>query len=183
MIRRLILAILLIAALLPMAAGAQETSAAGQIEQSSQTSPEEKIRFTDMALEEMRESVREVGKAMENAERSKVMAAIQCLSRKLTTMRALLEVSETSAVTLKQALADGEYETAEHEYRKIAIALSKVRQFRAEAQTCTGGGTAQPGTTSVEVIESAISTEDETEGLEFDEEAFGNQPPDTSQFQ
>ncbi len=182
MIRRLILAVLLSASLLPMAAGAQETSAAGQIEQSSQTSPEEKIRFTDMALEEMRGSVKDVGKMMENAEREKNMVAIQCLSRKLTTMRALLEVSETSGITLKQALADGEYETAEHEYRKIAIALSKVRQFRAEADACAGGGTAQPGTTSVEVIESALSSEDETEGADFDE-VFGEAPPDTSQFQ
>ena len=183
MIRRLFLAVLLLAVLVPLAAGAQETSAAGEIEQSSQTTPEEKIRFTDMALEEMRTSVKDVGKMMENAERERNMVAIQCLSRKLTTMRALLEVSETSAVTLKQALADGEYETAEHEYRKIAIALSRVRQFQAEAATCAGGGTAQPGTTTVDVVESALSNEDETEGLDFDEEAFGNQPPDTSQFQ
>ena len=183
MIRRLIFTILLLASMLPLVAGAQETSAAGQIEQSSQTSPEEKIRFTDMALDEMRQSVKDVGKMMENAEREKNMVAIQCLTRKLTTMRALLEVSETSAVTLKQALADGEYESAEHEYRKIAIALSKVRQFRAEADACAGGGTAQPGTTSVEVIESALGADDETEAFDFDEEAFGNQPPDTSQFQ
>ena len=182
MIRRLILAMAFVAVLLPLAAAAQETSAAGQIEQSSQTSPEEKIRFTDMALEEMRASVNEVSKMVEVAEREKAMVAIQCLSRKLTTMRALLEVSESSGITLKQALADGEYETAEHEYRKIAIALARVRQFRAEADACAGGGSAQPGTTSIEVIESAITGEDETDAITFDEE-FGNQPPPTSQFQ
>jgi hypothetical protein len=182
MIRRLIFALSLTFLLFPLVAGAQETSASGQIEQSSQTSPEEKIRFTDMALEEMRASVKEVAKMVEVAEREKAMVAIQCLSRKITTMRALLEVSESSAVTLKQALSAGEYENAEHEYRKIAIALAKVRQFRAEADACTGGGTAQPGHTDVEVITSALSSDDDTEGFTFDEE-FGNQPPATSQFQ
>ncbi len=183
MIRRFILLGLLMALMAPLPASAQDQGAAGQIEQSSQTTPEEKIRFTDMALEEMRSSVKETAKMLENAERANNPGAIQCLSKKITTMRALLEVSEASAVTLKQALADGEYETSEHEYRKIAIALSKVRQFRAEADACAGGGAAQPGTTSVEVIESAISQDDDTDELDLDLDAFGDQPPDTSQFQ
>ena len=181
MIRRLFVALTLCAALLPLVAGAQDTTVSGQIEQSSQSSPEEMIRFTDMALEEMRLAVKEVSKMVESAEREKAMVAIQCISRKLTTMRALLEVSESSGVALKQALADGENDRAQHDFRKIAIALSKVRQFRAEADACGGGG-AQPGTTSIEVVESAISTEDETDGYDFDFE-FGDQPPPTSQFQ
>jgi hypothetical protein len=182
MIRRFIVAFCISLVLLPLVASAQESSASGQIEQSSQTSPEEKIQFTDMALAEMRESVKQVAKMVEASEREKNMVAIQCLSRKLTTMRALLEVSESSGVSLKQALADGEYQTAEHEYRKIAVALNKVRQFRAEADACGGGGGAKPGQTHVEVVESAISTDDETEPPQFEGE-FGNQPPPTSQFQ
>lgn len=182
MIRRLIFAFSLALMMFPLVAGAQETSAAGQIEQSSQTSPEEKIRFADMALEEMRLSVEDVSKMVEVAERENAMVAIQCLSRKLTTMRALLEVSESSGITMRQALADGEYETAEHEYRKIAIALARVRQFRAEADACDGARSAESGKTDVEVITSAMSSEDETEPPVFDEE-FGNSPPPTSQFQ
>jgi hypothetical protein len=182
MIRKLFIAVSFAVALLPIAAGAQDSNASGQIEQSSQTSPEEKIRFTDMALGEMRSSVNEVSKMVEVSEREKNMVAIQCLSRKLTTMRALLEVSENSGITLKQALADGEYETAEHEYRKIAIALNRVRQFRAEADACAGGGGGTDGGTTVEVVESALSGEDETDMIVFDED-FGDQPPPTSQFQ
>jgi len=181
MFRRLIVALALCVALLPLAASAQDTTVSGQIEQSSQSSPEEMIRFTDMALEEMRASVKDVSKMVEAAEREHNMVAIQCISRKLTTMRALLEVSESSGVGLKQALADGEKDRAQHDFRKIAIALSKVRQFRAEADACGGGG-AQPGTTSIEVIESAITDEDETEALDLGID-FGDQPPPTSQFQ
>lgn len=181
MVRRLIVALILCVALLPLVASAQDTSVSGQIEQSSQSSPEEMIRFTDMALEEMRQAVKDVSKMVEAAEREQAMVAIQCISRKLTTMRALLEVSESSGVALKQALADGENDRAQHDFRKIAIALSKVRQFHAEADACGGGG-AQPGTTNIEVIESAISTDDETDELDLGMD-FGDQPPPTSQFQ
>jgi len=167
--------------MLPLAASAQDPSVSGQIEQSAQSSPEEMIRFTDMALEEMRQAEKDVARMLEGAEREKAMVSIQCISRKLTTMRALLEVSESAAVDLKQALADGENDSAQHDFRKIAIALSKVRQFRAEAEACGGGG-GQTGETVIEVVENAITSEDETEELDLDID-FGNQPPPTSQFQ
>jgi len=169
---------------IPLLAHAQEVSAEGMIEQSPQTTPEEKIRFADGALEEMRTSVKDVGKMLESAERDKDMVRIQCLGKKATTMRALLEVSEASAITLKQALASGEYESAEHEYRKIAIALAKIKQFRAEADACGGGPGAQPGSTQIEVIQDAITAdEDETEVVEWLDSEIWSDPPPTSQFQ
>jgi hypothetical protein len=180
MIRRHIIALALGLFLLPLVAGAQDTSVSGQIEQSSQTSPEEMIRFTDMALEEMRAAVGDVAKMLEGAERDREMVAIQCLSRKLTTMRALTEVSENSSVVLRQALADGENDRAQHEFRKITVALSRLRQFRAEADTCGGGG-GDSGETKVKVSSSAVSSEDETQPPQLDV-PFGDQPPDTSQF-
>jgi hypothetical protein len=180
MIRRHIVALSLGLMLLPLAAGAQDTDMSGQIEQSSETSPEEMIRFTDMAVQEMKAAVGEVADMLEAAEREGAMVAIQCLSRKLTTMRALAEVSENAALELQQALADGENDRAQHEFRKITVALSRLRQFRAEADTCGGGG-GESGETKVKVSSSAVSSGDETNPPEIDI-PFGEAPPDTSQF-
>mgnify|MGYP006971704136 CR=1 FL=1 len=177
-----LLAVLLLAvSLLPLAAQAQEPSVGVRIEQSSQTSPEEKLRYSAQALDGMRAMVEEVAQLVGAAEREKNMAAIQCFARKLTTMRALLEVSESSVLLLQQALADGKLVTAEHEYRKIAVASSKVQQFRAEAAACDGGGGGEERVT-VELLSSPLSSEDETAPPVFTE-TFGDQPLETSPFQ
>ena len=120
--------------------------------------PEQMLEFGADALLEMRGAVKEVAKLLEIAEREKEDPRIQCLSKKLTTMRALLEVSEGSNVSLADAVKAGDIERAGHEFRKLTIALSKVRQFRSEADTCGGGTTGQEGSTDVQVLGSEWSS-------------------------
>jgi hypothetical protein len=82
---------------------------------------------------------------------------------------------------MKQAFGAGQTVEADHEYRKIAIALVKVRQFRAEAETC-GGTSGQQGTTSVSLVDAGVaSSEDETTPEPGDDTI--PDPPDLSQFQ
>jgi hypothetical protein len=85
---------------------------------------------------------------------------------------------------MTDALADGNDERAEHEFRKIAIALSKVRQFVAEAEACVGQGGAVDGDTDVTVdVQGITDDSDDTEGTDTDGEIIGDDPPNTSPFE
>ena len=159
-------------------AGAQGTGTS--LTQTART-PEEKAEFADTAVAEMRTASKEVSRMLEAAEREKDNARIQCLSKKLATIRALVEVSETSVSTMKQAFGSGEIVVADHEYRKVAIALVKVRQFRAEAETC-GGTSGQAGATSVSLVDAGVAYTDEEGSVEAGDEVIPDPPP-LSQFE
>lgn len=174
------IALTLCVALLPPVASAQGTAATGRIEQSSQTTPEEMIHHVDEALAQMRAGVAEVTELMEAAERGAQAVLIQCLSSKLTTMRALLVVSKSSGDSMKQALSTGERDLAKHEHRKVTIALSKSLQLKLAADGCQASRSAGTGTT-IDVVEGALGTDDETEAQEL--EPGLDAPPPTSQFQ
>jgi len=164
----------------PISAGAQSDGTLGQAEMLSDS---EKTQFSMLAIEEMRTSVREVSKMLEVSEREKESSRIQCLSKKLTTMRALMEVSESANSSLGDAIKSGDSNRAAHEYRKIAIALSKVRQFRAEAEACAGGTAAQPGATDVQVIDAGMGYDGEDGFSDEIDEFLGDAPPPVSQFE
>ena len=180
--RRIFAWILPLLLLLPIVlvgqAGAQGTGSS--LTQTARTS-EEKVEFAEAAVSEMRTASKEVARMLEAAEREKDNARIQCLSKKLATIRALVEVSETSASTMKQAFGTGETVVADHEYRKVAIALVKVRQFRAEAEAC-GGTSGQSGATSVSLVDAGVAYPDEEAPVEAGDEAIPDPPP-LSQFQ
>lgn len=165
--------------------GFAAANAGAQSESSTEEAPippEQMIKFGADAIVEMRDAVKEVVKLLEIAEREKEDPRIQCLSKKLTTMRALLEVSESANASLVDAVKAGDLERAGHEFRKLRIALGKVRQFRSEADTCGGGTTGQEGSTDVQVLGSELEFEDSEDfGPEFDENLW--QPPDVSQFE
>ena len=52
-------------------------------------------------------------------------------------MRALSQVTEMAQIALAEASAAAN-ERADHEFRKTAVALSKSRQLRVEAEACVG---------------------------------------------
>jgi hypothetical protein len=51
-------------------------------------------------------------------------------------VRALLQVSEQAEISMTNSIAAGEEEKTNHEFRKIAVAVSKTRLLLAEAQGC-----------------------------------------------
>ncbi|MFT4979146.1 MAG: hypothetical protein ACI8S6_005056 [Myxococcota bacterium] len=84
---------------------------------------------------------------------------------------------------MQEALASSSPERAEHEFRKIAVALSKSRQFLAEAEACAGQGDVVAGTTDVEVLNTqGITDADETSSTDVDV-VVGTDPPSSSQFE
>lgn len=136
---------------------------------------DQKLEFATLALKEIRTNVTEVSRMLETAEKEKDIIRIQCLGKKLTTMRALLEVSESALTALQSAIKNAEKARAAMEYRKIYISLMKVRQFRAEADACAGGASKQ-GATDVEVIDAGLQYDlDDTEGFDPDVDVW---PPE-----
>lgn len=103
----------------------------------------------------------------------------QCLTNKLTSLSALYQVSTAA----QQRLADPATEPAmvDHEFRKIAVALTKSRTLFAEAQQCTASGPVGAGTTLVD-WESVLNYTDDELSLMVDELSIDWQPPELSPF-
>jgi hypothetical protein len=132
----------------------------------------------------MDDAVKRTEKIQEQVTRDGDEDIIQCVRIKLASIKALTDVSERANNSMTDALADGNDERAEHEFRKIAIALSKVRQFVAEAEACVGQGGSVDGDTDVTVdVQGITDDSDDTEGTDTDGEIIGDDPPNTSPFE
>jgi hypothetical protein len=155
------------------AAAAATPGVTAELEMAGSTSPKEKTEFTRTAVEEMASAVKTVEKLLEQAEKDKNSEHVECLQRKLSPMRALLEVSRASNTVMQQSLAAFEVARAEQEFRKVAVALTKTRDFLAEAQACVGNTGVNRGDASVAITETTqalVDTPDEvidTEGPRF----------------
>ena len=163
--------------LLAAPALAQTPGISGELEQSSTTSPKEKTQFTDAALAEIEDSVKTVEGLLTAAEKEKNVEEIECLTRKLTPMRALLEVSRQSGNTMRQALASNDTVHADQEFRKVAVALTKAREFLAEAQACTGDTGVERGDASSTVTDNGENTVDAEIDIPFIEVPDGGDDP------
>jgi len=98
----------------------------------------EKVRISGESLTKMRAALKGVLGKLEEARNTKDLVKLNCVNEKLTQIKGLLRISETSDVALQEAVAKRETATAEHEFTKVSIARSKVDQLRAEAEECIG---------------------------------------------
>jgi len=159
-----------------------QDDAKGQLEQSGSTSDKEKLEFAADAVGEMKEAVSDVSKKLANAEKENDDLKIQCLSKKLASIRSLSEVSETAQSSMEKALSSGDQALADAEFRKIAVALSKTRQFYAEAEACMVGSDTTPGVTDINVTSDALESDD-LALMDPGDIDIGVDPPDQSPFQ
>ncbi len=67
-------------------------------------------------------------------------------------MRALQQVVLNADGKMRTSLASGQAEKADHEFRKVAVALSKTRMLYAEAQRCDSDGLGTLGDTFIDVF-------------------------------
>jgi hypothetical protein len=132
---------------------AQETEASGQLEAAATTSPKEKMDFASSALAEMAGGEKTVRKLLEQAQKEGDSAAskVQCLNNKLASIRSLQEVSAGANSAMQESLAANQNEMADFHFRKIAVAITKVRQFVAEAEACMGQNGTTGGTESIDI--------------------------------
>jgi len=160
---------LLLTMLLAAPAWAETPGVSGTLEQSSSTSPKEKVEFAASAVKEIEGAIATVQKLLDQAEKDQKTEQVECLQRKLTPLKALLEVSKTSSNDLQQALAVNNTVQADLQYRQVAVALSKARDFLSEAQACVGDTGARRGDAVVSVDDAGVGEEiplapDETGG-------------------
>jgi len=134
-------------------AHAQGVDASGQLEAAATTSPKEKMDFAASAVAEMASGEKTVRKLLEQAQKEGESATskVQCLNNKLASIRALQEVSNGANSAMQESLAANQNELADFHFRKIAVAVTKVRQFVAEAEACMGQNGTTGGTESVDV--------------------------------
>jgi hypothetical protein len=161
---------------------AQETGVSGQLERSSSTSPQEKLQYAASSNAEMREAVKSVSKLLEAARRESNVERLQCLTNRLTAIRALVQVSEAAEVAMKDALNTGQAERADHEFRKIAVALTKTRQLLAEAERCMDDSGLKSGDTILQVEGGVTDEGDDTADVPVDVLDLGYDPPEASPF-
>lgn len=150
---------------------------------SSSYTAKEMLQGASDALAEMGGSLQEVEKLLESAERNGDTEAVDCIVTRLNAIRALEGVSNRASSDLQEALAADQLSRGNHEYRKIEIALNKVRLFTNDAQSCTGDGSSADGITEVTGGDDASSGEDDTNGLGISDGVVGTDPPGTTPFE
>lgn len=121
----------------------------GEVEQ---VPDEAKADQADAYIGNMKEVLRTVLKYLEEAREERDVVKLNCVNEKLTAVKGLLRISETSDVALREALARRDPDAAAHEFEKIAIAARKVEQLRAESEACVGELAVYSGDTQVEVV-------------------------------
>jgi len=175
--------VLLLSFLLGAPVFAQDMGVTGQLEVSSSTTAKEKLDFTRSSIEEMGEAVKSVGKLVDIAQKEADVEMLHCVRNKHASIRALLEVSNRAQGAMNEAIGNGEVARSDHEFRKVAVAVSKVRQFVAEAEACVGAAGATAGATEVEVTSQGITDADETQPIVVIDPVIGIDPPATSPFE
>ncbi len=162
---------------LALAADPEGAGVVGQLEQSGTTTPAEKAEFARSALQEMEDAVERVQKLYEQADRESAENKEElkdCLQKKLTPMQAMVDVSRASSASMQSALGTNDMVHADQEFRKIAVALSKTREFLTDALSCggsTGGDKARSVSTLTRVGEDYAEVTDTG-----DDESFDPQP-------
>jgi len=181
---RLVLwAMIIIGAGLGSGARANDRGVAGDLERTATATPQEKLQYASDAAKEQRAAVVQVQKLADDARREGETERVDCVTARLTEIRALAQVTEASQAAMTEFLASGQRERADHVMRKIAVALGKTRQLVAEATGCfDDGATTAAGDTTVRVEGGLTGEVDETAPIPLDVLDQGFDPPQQSPF-
>jgi len=102
----------------------------GVVEGSNQTSVTDKTVFSIDAIQEMREVLEEL---TAKRDRSADPVRTRCLDSRRERIEVLVEEAEKASEATVDAIAAGEEAKAEHEFRKVSVALVRTRQLQDEA--------------------------------------------------
>jgi hypothetical protein len=165
------------------AASADDPPVEGEIERVSSATEAEMITFAASATSEMRGTVKSLARMDDQVRSGADGEGLPCVTNNLAAARSLLQVSEGAQKAMARALELGERPRAEHEYRKIAIALKKVRGLYAEGERCAYGEGVSDGKTRVRIEgEPVDADQDETASVPDDVLDYGFDPPNASPF-
>lgn len=163
---------------------AQQSGMSGELERAGKVAPREMSAFARSATEEILGASKTISRMVDQARRDNELEEVNCLESRLSYVRALLMVTERAHGAMKDAQAAGIADRSEHEFRKVAVAVSKVRQFMAEAEACLGEGGSTPGTTELNVDEGVgLEETDPTDASDDSSEVVVPGPPVQSPFE
>lgn len=146
-------------------------------------SSKEMLDYSRSANGEIASAVKATEKALETANRGGDAGDIDCVKKRLASIQALQGVAQRATDELTGELA-GAGAKANHYLGRIAIALSRVRQYASEAQACAGDQDAIEGTTDIQVSADAIAEGDDTAPMLGSDALVGEvNPPQGSPFQ
>ncbi len=128
-----------------------DTGVASELMRVAQTSDEEKGSYAEAAAAEIADAVRQIARLLETARRGGDTEEIQCVTSKLTTVRALQQVGQAATTAMNDAIAGADSELADHNFRKVAVARSKSRGLVGEAQRCSADQAGGDGDSLTEV--------------------------------
>jgi len=181
-IRRLTALVLLSALTASPALAQSPGGVSSELERTASTSPDEKKAYAEVSNQEIRDADKQISKLLEAAKKEGDTEATECLLSRLTAVRALLSVSERAEGAMGEALAAGNEEKANHEFRKIAVAVSKTRMLRAEANRCTADESEGGDNTIVDWESFLQDYQDVFDEYDLDDLDFGQDPPQVSPF-
>lgn len=139
----------------------QPLGASSELARTAATTSEEKLEYAKLTITELQDGTRTIARLAEVARRDGATAeATSCITKKLSDIRLLLNVTGESKLSMEEALSFKEVERADHEFRKIAIARTKGRALVAEAYSCTGEEVTESGVTSVDVVSDDLLDDD-----------------------
>ncbi len=153
-----------------------------ELERTATTTPAEKVAYAESSNNEISDAVATITTLLDSAKKDADVEALQCLTSRLASARALQQVSEGAETAMKDAISKGETDRADHEFRKIAVAVSKTRSLLAEAQQCTADQATEDGITNVTFFIDEDVELDEENALDIDDIDIGFDPPDVSPF-
>ncbi|MBW1806885.1 MAG: hypothetical protein JRJ19_15230 [Deltaproteobacteria bacterium] len=160
-----------------------EGSASAGFEQAAELSDSEKLDRATGYLGEMKGVLGHVLRLLKDAREEKDVIKVNCVNEKLTNIKGLIRISEQAEMTLQEALAKGEKDTATHEFHKISISHQKIKILRTEAEQCVGELAFAVGKTTVEVeIDKDQVPEDDPTNVELPETNI-IRPPAASPYQ
>ena len=130
---------------------ASKSKAQVDFDRATKMSDSEKLSTASTYLGEMRGVLSMVLGLLKEARAEKDVIKINCVNEKLTNIKGLIRISEQADITLQEAVAKGERDTAAHEFHKMAISHQKIKVLKTEAEQCVGELAFAVGKTTVEV--------------------------------
>ena len=149
----------------------------------SKLSDSDKIDTASTYLGEMKDVLSAVLDLLKDAREEKDVIKLNCINEKLTSIKGLIRISEQADITLQEAVAKGERDTATHEFHKIAISHQKIKILKTEAEQCVGELAFAVGKTTVEVeVDKDVVPEQDPTKVELPETEI-TRPPAASPYQ
>ncbi len=164
-------------------AGAEKSSLSSQFEKAARLSDSEKISKSSSYLKDMKDAMRQALALLKEAREEKDVIRVNCINEKLTNIKGLIRISEQADMTLQEAQAKGEKDTATHEFHKISISHQKIKILRIEAEQCVGELAFAVGKTEVEVeVDKDLVPEDDPTNVKLPDTPI-IRPPAASPYQ